>query len=74
MLDTARAFLDTPYVWGGMTEEGIDCSGLTQIAYRVHGYTIPRDADEQFGRWSARSRRTSYSRATCCSSVRRPIG
>ena len=48
MLDTAQGFLDTPYLWGGMTEEGIDCSGLTQIAYRVHGYTIPRDADEQF--------------------------
>jgi cell wall-associated NlpC family hydrolase len=50
VLDTAHGFLDTPYLWGGMTEEGIDCSGLTQIAYRVHGYTIPRDADEQFAR------------------------
>ena len=48
IIESARAFLTTPYLWGGMTQAGIDCSGLMQIAYRVHGYTLPRDADEQF--------------------------
>jgi gamma-D-glutamyl-L-lysine dipeptidyl-peptidase len=48
IIESARAFLTTPYLWGGMTRQGIDCSGLTQIAYRVHGYTLPRDADQQF--------------------------
>jgi hypothetical protein len=48
IIESARAFLTTPYLWGGMTRQGIDCSGLTQMAYRVHGYTLPRDADEQF--------------------------
>jgi gamma-D-glutamyl-L-lysine dipeptidyl-peptidase len=48
IIESARAFMTTPYLWGGMTCQGIDCSGLTQIAYRVHGYTLPRDADEQF--------------------------
>ncbi len=47
VIATAQAFLGVPYLWGGLTERGIDCSGLTQIAYRVHGYTLPRDADQQ---------------------------
>jgi gamma-D-glutamyl-L-lysine dipeptidyl-peptidase len=43
----ARAFLGRPYLWGGTSWEGIDCSGLVQLCYRMGGYIIPRDADQQ---------------------------
>jgi gamma-D-glutamyl-L-lysine dipeptidyl-peptidase len=43
----ARSFLDVPYLWGGTSYEGIDCSGFTQLCYRMGGYIIPRDAGQQ---------------------------
>ena len=46
-LEEARAYLGTPYLWGGMSEHGIDCSGLVHMAYRRLGRIVPRDADEQ---------------------------
>jgi cell wall-associated NlpC family hydrolase len=46
-VDAARSFLGAPYEWGGMTERGIDCSGLVHMAYRLTGRLVPRDADQQ---------------------------
>jgi cell wall-associated NlpC family hydrolase len=43
----ARSFLNVPYLWGGTSCEGIDCSGFVQLCYRMGGYIIPRDADQQ---------------------------
>jgi cell wall-associated NlpC family hydrolase len=47
VLVAADTFLRTPYVWGGKTSEGIDCSGLVQTSFARHGILLPRDADQQ---------------------------
>lgn len=49
MIDYARGFLGVPYLWGGTSWEGIDCSGFVQLCYRMGGYFIPRDGDQQDG-------------------------
>jgi gamma-D-glutamyl-L-lysine dipeptidyl-peptidase len=46
-VEEARAYLGTPYEWGGMAARGIDCSGLAHMAYRRLGRVVPRDADQQ---------------------------
>jgi gamma-D-glutamyl-L-lysine dipeptidyl-peptidase len=46
-VEEARAYLGAPYEWGGLTERGIDCSGLVHMAYRRLGWLLPRDADQQ---------------------------
>jgi gamma-D-glutamyl-L-lysine dipeptidyl-peptidase len=43
----ARALLGVPYLWGGTSCEGIDCSGFVQLCYRMGGYIIPRDSSQQ---------------------------
>jgi cell wall-associated NlpC family hydrolase len=48
VLATARRFLGAPYLWGGMTVHGIDCSGLVSRVYYANGVVLPRDADLQF--------------------------
>lgn len=46
-IDVARSYLGAPYLWGGMTDRGIDCSGLVHMAFRRTGRLVPRDADQQ---------------------------
>lgn len=49
VLDVARRYVNvTPYVWGGTTPAGFDCSGLTQFCYREIGVELPRTSRQQF--------------------------
>lgn len=43
----ARRFLEAPYVWGGVSAWGLDCSGLVQTVYGAFDIALPRDADQQ---------------------------
>lgn len=45
--DTAMKFINSPYIWGGRIPSGIDCSGLTQLVYKIHEIPIPRDSWQQ---------------------------
>jgi len=44
---TAYLFLNAPYLWGGRNLLGIDCSGFTQIVYKINGIPLDRDASQQ---------------------------
>ncbi len=46
-VEEARKYLGARYEWGGMTERGIDCSGLVHMAYRRLGRLVPRDSYQQ---------------------------
>jgi cell wall-associated NlpC family hydrolase len=48
LVATARRLLGAPYLWGGMTPGGVDCSGFVGLVYRAHGRILPRDADLQY--------------------------
>ena len=43
----AKDLLGTPYLWGGTSSKGMDCSGFTKTVYLMNGYIIPRDASQQ---------------------------
>lgn len=47
LVDTALLYLKAPYQWGGKTPFGIDCSGFTQMVYKINGYHLKRDAEQQ---------------------------
>ena len=47
-LETTRSLIGAPYVWGGNTAWGLDCSGFAQLIHAMAGRQLPRDADEQF--------------------------
>ncbi|MCG2419117.1 C40 family peptidase [Aequorivita sp. F47161] len=47
LIETALLYLNTPYLWGGKSPFGIDCSGFTQMVYKLNGYKLKRDASEQ---------------------------
>ncbi len=44
---TARRWVGAPYLWGGVTTGGVDCSGLVQAVFWLHGVALPRDSDQQ---------------------------
>ena len=47
LVKTAFMYLNAPYLWGGKTPFGIDCSGFTQMVYKLNGYSLLRDASQQ---------------------------
>ena len=44
---TAKEFLNVPYLWGGKSFFAVDCSGFTQLVYKIHNIKLPRDAYQQ---------------------------
>jgi cell wall-associated NlpC family hydrolase len=50
-IELGKRFLGLPYLWGGRSSFGFDCSGFTQMLVRARGITMPRDADQQAA-WS----------------------
>ena len=47
LITTAKQMMGTPYLWGGTSIKGVDCSGFTKTIYYLNGQIIPRDASQQ---------------------------
>ena len=54
-INTALLYLKSPYLWGGRTPFGLDCSGFTQMVYRLNGHRLFRDASQQAAQGEALS-------------------
>lgn len=55
IINTAFMYMHAPYLWGGKTPFGIDCSGFTQMVYKLNGYKLHRDASQQANQGDALS-------------------
>nr|WP_321412063.1 SH3 domain-containing C40 family peptidase [uncultured Allomuricauda sp.] len=47
LVETSKTMLGVPYLWGGTSTKGVDCSGFTKTVYLMNGMIIPRDASQQ---------------------------
>ncbi len=47
LLEYSKKLIGIPYLWGGTSTKGFDCSGFTKTLYSMNGYVIPRDASQQ---------------------------
>lgn len=47
LINTAKEFMGTPYLWGGTSQNGFDCSGFTKTVFYLNGLLLPRDASQQ---------------------------
>ena len=57
IIATAKKYIGVPYVWGGSTPGGFDCSGFVQYVFNAHGISLPRTSKEQYsvGTWVSKS-------------------
>jgi cell wall-associated NlpC family hydrolase len=49
IITTAKKYIGVPYVWGGSTPSGFDCSGFVQYVFNAHGISLPRTSKQQYG-------------------------
>jgi len=47
IINSAKSMMGLPYLWGGTSVKGVDCSGFTKTSFYMNGYVIPRDASQQ---------------------------